>query len=321
MGETRPRSGRSDDSEDVSDPLVTVVVPVYDQAELLSEALESVANQTFERYEVVVVDDASPRSHESVVASFGPEFRLVIHDRNRGAGAARNTGIEQANGEYVAFLDADDMWRPEKLRRQCETLERSPSEVGLVYTGFVQYDTQGQAWAHEPTAHGDIYADELERDRIYPTSTVMIRRECLDEVGWFDPDLPSRQDYDLWIRVTESYEVAYVDAILVEKREQSGSISMDFDRRVEGDRAVFEKVRERVVSFDPLTRSRILSYHHHVLGRDYDSKGDRRAALRHLGLAIVRYPVRPISWVMFVVALFDVDRNGRLLTAAKRLVR
>jgi glycosyltransferase involved in cell wall biosynthesis len=301
--------------------VVSVVIPVYNQQRLLVDALESVAAQSFDAFETIVVDDGSDTDIPSVVEGYGGSVRLVTHDRSRGAGAARNTGIDQANGEYVAFLDADDTWHPEKLRRQYETFQQSSDEVGLVYSGFVQYDTQGQAWEHEPTARGDIYVEELERDRIHPTSTVMVRRECLDDVGGFDPDLPSRQDYDLWIRITESYEVAYVDEILVEKREQPGSISMDFDRRVEGDRAVFEKVKERVALFDLLTRSRILSYHHHVLGRDYDSKGDRRAALHHLGLAIHRYPVRPISWVMFVIALFDIDRNGRFLTAAKQLVR
>jgi hypothetical protein len=112
-----------------------------------------------------------------------------------------------------------------------------------------------------------------------------------------------------------------VNEILVDKREQPNSISKDFDSRIEGDLAVFEKVKERATNLDVLTRNRIYSYHHHVIGRDYDSNGDRWKALTHLGFAIVRYPFRPISYVMFVIALLEIDRNGPLLTSFKRFIR
>jgi hypothetical protein len=149
----------------------------------------------------------------------------------------------------------------------------------------------------------------------------MIRQNILDEVGRFDTDLPSRQDYDLWLRIAKHYKISYVDEILVDKREQPNSISKDYDKRIKGDLAVFEKVRERAAHLDLVSRSRIYSYHHHVIGRDYESNGDRWKALKHLGLAIVCYPIRPVSWAMFVIALIGIDRNGPLLNSAKRLVR
>ena len=298
----------------------SVIIPVYDHPELLRNALESVFHQTYDEFEAVVVDDNSSGDIEAVVRDF-PDARMISHEENRGAGAARNTGIEAARGTFLAFLDADDTWKESKLERQRHLFEERGDELSLVYTGFVQYELDGTEWERYPEASGDIYVEELERDRVHPTSTVMVRRNVLEEVGGFDTDLPSRQDYDLWIRIMENYEVDYADEILVDKREQPDSISKDFDSRIEGDLAVFEKVKERASEFDFVTRSRIYSYHHHVIGRDYESNGDRWRALKHLGLAIVRYPFRPISYAMFVIALFGIDRNGPLLTFAKQFVR
>lgn len=301
--------------------MISVIIPVYEQPDLLRDALDSIGEQTVDDYEVVVVDDASNADFKPIVDDYNDRVRLVTHEENQGAAAARNTGIEHADGEYVAFLDADDTWEPTKLEKQREAFENGDDDLGLVYTGFVQYELDGSEWERYPEARGDIYLEELERDRVHPTSTVMVRRDVVEEVGGFDTSLPSRQDYDLWLRITEHYTVDYVDEILVDKREQPDSISKDFDSRIEGDLAVFGKVRARAADFDFTTRSRIYSYHHHVIGRDYESNGDRWKALKHLGFAILRYPIRPISWAMFVIALFEIDRNGVLLNFAKRFVR
>lgn len=302
-------------------PTVSVVIPVYNQADLLDEALESIDAQTFDDVEAIVVDDGSEEDYSAVLDGYGEWVRVVTHDRNRGAAEARNTGMDHARGTYIAFLDADDLWRSTKLEKQVEVFEHGDDHLGLVYTGFVQYELDGFEWTRYPTASGDVYVQELERDRIHPTSTVMIKRACTEVVGGFDRELPSRQDYDLWIRITERFTVSYVDEVLVEKREQPDSISKDFERRVQGDRAVMEKVRERIRGFGFVTRNRILAYHHHVLGRDYESNGDRALAVKHLVVAILRYPVRPASWVMLVITLLGIDRNGTVLTAVKNVLR
>lgn len=299
---------------------ISVIIPVYNQPQLLDEALHSVEEQTYDTFEVIVVDDNSEADIKAVIDEY-PNVRFISHNSNRGAGSARNTGIEAAAGDYVAFLDADDTWQPTKLEKQRSVFAENSQEVGLVYTGFIQYETDGNEWTHTPSAAGDIYLDELERDRIHPTSTVMIRRDVLNEVSRFDESLPSRQDYDLWIRITENYEIEYVDEILVEKNEQKESISKDFDSRIRGDLKVFEKVKDRTSELSFRSRSRILSYHHHVIGRDYDSNGNRSQAIKHLLLAIVRYPFRPISYAMFVIVLFGIDRNGQLLSPLKQFVR
>lgn len=300
--------------------MISIVIPVYEQPELLKEALESVHKQTTNDFEVIVVDDASRTDIRPIINGYD-QVRSVAHNKNQGAAAARNTGIDAARGNLIAFLDADDTWGPTKLKKQQSVFEQAGDDIGLVYTGFIQYELDGTEWERYPKASDDIYTEELERDRIHPTSTVMVRRDVLEEVGGFDTDLPSRQDYDLWIRITEHYEVDYVDEILVDKREQPDSISKDFESRINGDLAVFEKVKNRAADVGLFTRSRIYSYHHHVIGRDYESNGDRRKALEHLSLAIIRYPFRPISYAMFFIALFGIDRNGPLLRLLKQFVR
>lgn len=301
--------------------MISVIVPVYEQPDLLRDALDSISEQTTDDYEVLVVDDASSTDFEPVIDDYDDRVRLVTHERNRGAAAARNTGIEHAEGDYVAFLDADDTWKPTKLEEQREVFENDDDDLGLVYTGFVQYELDGTEWKRYPEARGDIYIEELERDRVHPTSTVMVRRDVLEGAQGFDTDLPSRQDYDLWIRITEDYDVDFVDEILVDKREQPDSISKDFDRRIQGDKAVLQKVRDRIQEFGILSRSKILSYHYHVLGRDYESNGERRMAMEYLSLAILRYPMRPVSWAMLAITVLGINRNGQLMNWVKGRVR
>lgn len=301
--------------------MISVVLPVYNQPSLLREALQSVQKQSLKDIEVVVIDDGSEADISNIVNRFGKWARHIRHEESQGAAAARNTGIKHANGKFIAFLDADDLWKPTKLEKQLSVFENADDNVGLVYTGFIQYEIDGTEWKRYPEARGSIYVDELERDRIHPTSTVMIRQNILEEVGGFDTELPSRQDYDLWLRLTEHYKVDYVDEILVDKREQPDSISKDFESRIEGDHAVFEKVKKRSAELNLYTRSRIHSYHHHVIGRDYESNGERWKALKHLSLAILRYPVRPVSWAMFIITLFGINRNGKIFNYIKKYIR
>lgn len=301
--------------------MISIIVPVYEHPDLLRDALDSIGNQTTDDYEVLVVDDASSTDFEPVIDDYDDRVRLVTHEENRGAAAARNTGIEHADGDHIAFLDADDTWKPTKLERQRDVFENGDNDLGLVYTGFVQYELDGSEWERHPEARGDIYLEELERDRVHPTSTVMVRRSVVEEVGGFDTSLPSRQDYDLWIRITEQYDVDFVDEILVEKREQEDSISKDFESRIRGDQAVLQKVRNRLGEFGVLSKSKILSYHYHVLGRDYESNGNRLGAVKYLSLAILHYPFRPVSWAMLTIAILGIDRNGRLLNWVKDLIR
>lgn len=191
---------------------VTVIVPTYQRAHVLPRALRSVLGQTFKAFELLVVDDGSTDNTASVVEAFrDPRIRYLRQRENAGAAAARNRGIREARGELISFLDSDDEWLPEKLRSQVELLRRSPPTVGLVYTGARSLDGKGRLRElHVPTCRGDVRPAMLEANIIHGCSGVMIRACVVEVVGFFDEDIPAIEDYDYWLRVSESFHFDFL---------------------------------------------------------------------------------------------------------------
>ena len=190
-------------------PEVSVVIPTYNRAGFLRSAIRSVLNQTFQDFEIIVVDDGSTDySAKEVVSEFrDPRIRYIRHEVNRGGSAARNTGIKASKGKYIAFLDDDDEWLPEKLQRQLEVLYSSPERVGGVYTGFLLVNREsGKLISRRiPYKSGNLYGELVSGNCIGTTSTLLLKRECFDKVGLFDENLLSSQDYDMWIRISREF--------------------------------------------------------------------------------------------------------------------
>ncbi|EMA63078.1 glycosyltransferase family 2 protein [Halorubrum lipolyticum] len=300
---------------------MSVVIPHFEAPELLRDALSSVESQTYDHIKCIVVDDCSDCDIRSVVDEYA-NTRLKIHEKNQGAAATRNTGISLAEGEYIAFLDVDDTWDNRKIEAQVAIFEKNNENVGLVYSGFEQVFPDKVSITHDPVYRGNIYKKELEKDRIHPTSTVMVRNDVLEEVGGFNENLPARQDYELWLRVTEKYSVDVVDQILVTKIERKDNISNDYTRRIEGDLLVLEFVQKKIndhqISW--ILRRKIVSYHHYLIGRDYDLLGDRNKSLRHIIQSLLLYPLRVETWGMVLILLLGINRKGRVFRQIKRLI-
>jgi len=198
-------------------PLVSVIIPTYNRADLVRQAVASVKAQTFRDFEIVVADDGSTDGTYEALAA-GPEFRVLRHSRRQGVAAARNTGIAAARGEWLAFLDSDDLWLPDKLARQLSCLEGRP-ELLICQTDetWVRRGVRVNKPAAHRKAAGQIFLPSLERCMISP-SAVMLHRRLLQDHGAFDAALPAAEDYDLWLRLTWRYEVGLVDEPLVIKR-------------------------------------------------------------------------------------------------------
>ena len=195
---------------------------------MLTEAIDSVLNQTFKDFELIVVDNYSSDNTESVVKSYADDRVRYFKNQNKGfIGVNRNYGIKKSRGEYIAFLDDDDLWLPEKLERQVKLLD-SNKELGLVYSDCYVIDSSGDLrkgtyFVSRKPVRGNAFSELFQRNPI-PMLTVVIRKEVFDKVGGFNPRYKISLDYDLWLRIAEYYPVDFVEQPLAKFRVHSGSI-------------------------------------------------------------------------------------------------
>ncbi len=199
-------------------PKVSVIIPTHNRAEFLCSAIISVLNQTFQDFEIIVVDDASMDNTHEVVSSFNDKrIKYMRHEINKGASAARNTGIKNSSSDYIAFLDDDDEWLAEKLEMQISLLEKTPPKVGVVYTGYVIVDrASGQIiYQRISTKKGDIFNEMLIENVIGATPSVLLRKECFNKVGLFDENLSTFEDWDMWIRISKEFHFECIKEVLV----------------------------------------------------------------------------------------------------------
>jgi len=209
--------------------LVSVIIPNYNYGRYLKEAIDSVFGQSYPRCEIIVVDDGSTDESLDVLRSYGDRLRWVQQAR-QGVSAARNRGIQESRGPFVALLDSDDVWHPEKLARQLPALTR-PS-VGMVYCGRRLIDGAGR-WlqTQQPRHSGWLLKDiALLRWAQAPGgSAALVRRACFDRVGLFDAALSTSADWDLWRRIACSYEIEVVPEPLVSYRQHGVAMHRNAD--------------------------------------------------------------------------------------------
>ncbi len=233
----------------------TVIIATFRRPQLLCRAVQSVLAQTFTDFELVVVDDNGVGHPEQLatVQALNARFddpRLIyrVNPHSLGGGGARNAGMSEARGEYIAFLDDDEQWLPEKLAEQVALLDRSPPSVALVDTGF--YDMKPRRLRPRkvlPKMQGTVFEALLgkTRGRAPKLSTVMVRRQALLDIGGFDENLPVRQDLDLYLRLARKYEFASVMQLLACKSYEAGGqrLSRNSQARVVGWQRFYDKHR------------------------------------------------------------------------------
>ncbi len=214
-------------SADIYRPTITAIIATYNYGRFLGAAIESVLGQTRLPDEIVVVDDGSTDDTAEIAALYRDKGVRYIRKENGGVSSARNVGIRETTGDFIAFLDSDDRWLPDKIERQARHL-RSHPEVGLVTGGEWETDEAGsKVWRMErkPVASAEFYPRILVENSIGSPSLVMLRRECLDRVGLFDENVGLAQDWDLWIRLAKHANVAVLDMPLILYRRHGASMS------------------------------------------------------------------------------------------------
>ncbi len=263
-------------------PKVSVIIPAYNAGKYIAETMDSVLVQTYSDFEIIVVDDGSKDQTVSIVKQFKikyPEKVKLIQKENGGPASARNAGIKVAVGEYIAFIDADDLWLPQKLEKQVRYFETQPSQVGIVYTDARSFDKDG-IWINKyyPKFNGKIYKELL--NSMLPNLSVMVRKECFQNVGYFEEALDIIEDHDMWLRISMKYEVLCLDEMLSLYRQHSQGRSKEIEKTWSRSLRVMEKHLKMVAGNIELEKAvkNVFSERLYNFGHSYLREGHLLAA-------------------------------------------
>lgn len=208
--------------------MVSVIMPAFNTEKYISQAIESVLDQTYQDVELIIVNDGSTDMTEKVIQKYLNRISYIFQT-NKGIAAARNIGIRASRGEYIAFLDSDDIWLPEKLKLQVNYLS-THLDTDLVYADYATFDNGGIleenfAFARQvPRPIGYIFQELLLKCLIF-TSTVMLKRKVLEKTGLFDERFLIGEDYDLWLRISAEHKIGYITEVVSKYRRHPSSIT------------------------------------------------------------------------------------------------
>ena len=313
--------------------LVSVIMPSYNTARYIQEAIESVLAQDYPHKELIIIDDGSTDGTPELVRGYGDRVTLITQ-QNQGSAVARNAGLQAAQGEYIAFLDSDDVWLPGKLGDQVQHLERHP-EIGMVFARWQIWKPDGNghfpplqdyAPALEPAPptplgivperSGWLY-NRLLFSSLLHTITVMARRSLIDAVGPFDTELKRGQDYDYWLRASRHTEIQQLDRVLALYRlHGEGCVRrwprVNYERVVvekavsrwglegpDGERTPRGKIRGRLAD-----TSFSFGYHHFW-------EGDPKLAFAAFAHAVSQRPTQPMAWAYLALAALKIPFPGK----------
>ena len=252
-------------------PLVSIIMPAYNAEKYILESIDSVIAQTYKSWELIVVDDGSVDSTSVVVRNFKDRRVKLIEQINSGVSKARNSGIENAKGEYITFLDSDDLWEKYKLEVQVSYMLNNPSVI-LSYTDYVSFINDG-----ERVKNKQLYPFKIKslKDRILvfnfiATLTVMVKSKILKDVGGFDIDLFGPEDWDLWIKISKMGGIGHIEKKLSLYREHEGGISKNKKRQLEEEYKIL--LRHVLAQDNEKLRKYALWFHNLKLSSYYFSK-------------------------------------------------
>lgn len=246
--------------EQTGSPLVSIIIPAYNVAEFIGEALDSVLAQTFTDYELIVINDGSPDS-EALERALAPYMSRIVYlkQENRGVSAARNTGITAARGPLIAFLDADDTWLPNYLEVQVARIQADPT-IDVLYPNVIMFGGSSEAGEEFMTicpSSGEVTFERLLSQECNVSNCSIARRETIVRAGLFDESLRSVEDFDLWLRVVkEGGRIAYHRDVLARYRRRTGSLTADPISLSQHVIKVLEKVK-RTMTLTPSERATV----------------------------------------------------------------
>ena len=293
--------------------LISVIIPCYNAQAYLAEAINSALSQSYTHIEVLVIDDGSTDDSARIANCYKNEKRLIyLHQKNSGLSSARNLGIERSAGLYIALLDADDQWEPHKLSRQMEIFQTAPL-CGMVFTDYSTFDSQGLRDTRRNIDHhtGIVeYSQLLSRSNFIYPSTVLIRRSVFDVCGNFDESLRSIEDYDMWLRIAQKFEVRGIRESLTAIRIHEHNMSRNIPVMLKYEIKVVKRHRQDLSW--PAYNRRIAKAC--FLNADRSIHQERRLqALYLFVLGFIRYPILLVDISIFVIKfIFGKNLTERL---------
>lgn len=289
--------------------LIDVVIPSYNYGRFLQESIKSVLGQTFQDFHLFIIDDGSTDNTREVVSRYQLLHSNIQYffQENRGLPAARNTGLKLSTAPFIAFLDADDVWMPEKLEETLKPFYAQPN-LGVVYTLIEMVDGWGNHIAQErpcTPVRGDVFHQLLFNNSIAgSSSSVLVRRECIKKVGSFDESLPSCEDWDLWLRIARFFPFDYIAKPLVKIRIHEKNMHKDVERMVKGKLALMAKVfREDSWELAPL-RSSAFATIYLTVSRQYMDIGLHANGFRFMSKALLLKPFMVLCHVSLWTSMF-----------------
>lgn len=285
---------------------ISVIIPTYNRAKILPRAIKSVLNQSFEDFELIVVDDGSTDKTKEIVQTFQKKDLRVkyIWQKNSGAPARpKNRGIREAKGEYLAFLDDDDEWEKEKLEEQIRLFE-SQRNLGFVGCDILIINERGERKELKeykiPKYSPKIFFERLlERNFLLTSSSIMVKKEIFNEIGFFDENLKVADDWDMWLRISKKFPFDFVSKFLIKYYIHQKSITPNLDPEKEAKELeyIFEKHRKDYAKYP-----RILSVHLRQLASRYCAIGEMKKGRRNYINSIKYNPFNLKSYFYYTLS-------------------
>jgi glycosyltransferase involved in cell wall biosynthesis len=296
-------------------PEVSVIMPTYNRAHLVDRAIQSVLNQTFQDFEIIVINNYSKDNTIDVINSFNDKRIKLINFRNNGIIAkSRNQGLMKSAGDYIAFLDDDDIWEPEKLEKQIEVLRNAPEAVGAVYTGMILLDKQGRIIKKViPKYRGNIFYLLLTKSYIDSASALVVKKECFEHVGFFDEseDLGVGDDWDMWIRIAQHYKFNFIPEVLVKIYFHGKNITTNTPLTIKRHKAITAKYEKYITASPRKIRAAHYLYGGIILWRSGDIKDGKKFFIKSIF-------ANPLT-IFDILSFISLDTSSKFLNRIRRM--
>lgn len=275
---------------------ISVIIPSYNSAKTIAETIDSVRQQTINDWELIVVNDGSTDNTLEIVKAIEEPRLKIISAANGGVARARNLGVAEAKGKYLAFLDADDLWVSDKLERQLQALEQTPKAIAAYsWTCFMDEQSDGYVYHSSPSYQycGDVYPRLLQGDFIHSGSNVLVRREALSQAGRFDPQCNGCEDWDMWLRLAAIGHFAVVPQHQIIYRRAVGSATSNVEQMYQRGLLVIDKAYRtappHLQHLRHITEANLHLYTASLYLQHGVASGQTKAG-QHLALSIRKYP-------------------------------